>query len=199
MMVVQPESQPITQASSVVSDIRHDITLCHTALPAECYLQAGEFLLVGLAYALPAWKHLLLAGACINIACLLAYPLTLESARWLLSQGRMAEATAILQHTARANKTAMPAQLLAGSLPAATEIVIEEEAVGELAICKDAAAEEGRGADSKQSVDAPPGVWEVLRQRQLAFRLAVLLLNWFALYLSYYGITVASGILAGSV
>jgi hypothetical protein len=33
----------------------------------------------------------------------------------------------------------------------------------------------------------------------MLFRFIVLLLNWFALYLSYYGITVSSGALPGSV
>jgi hypothetical protein len=93
----------------------------------------------------------------------------------------------------------MPAQPLASNLPAATAIVIEEEAVGQMAMCKDAAMEEGTGKESKQLAEVSPGVWEVLRQRQLAFRLAVVLFNWFALYLNYYVITVASGTLAGSV
>jgi hypothetical protein len=78
--------------------------LCHIL----CCTQAGEFLLVALAFALPACNHLLLAAACINAACLLMYPLVNESARWLLSQGRTAEATAIIQKIAKANKTQMP-------------------------------------------------------------------------------------------
>lgn len=167
--------------------------------------QAGEFLLVALAFALPAWNHLLLAGACVNTACLLAYPLVTESARWLLSRGRLAEATIILQETARANKTSMPAQLLAHNsfcmLPAATAIVTDGGGCqlpppGLVSVySQDAAMEEGGVPTSKPLAEAPLGVW----QRQLAFRMLVLLLNWFALYLCYYGITVSSGGIQGSV
>jgi hypothetical protein len=132
-----------------------------------------------------------------------------ESARWLLSHGRLAEATIILQETARANKTSMPAQLLAHNSfcmpPAATAIVTDGGGCqlpppGLVSVySQDAAMEEGGVPTSKLSAEAPLEVWEVLRQRQLAFRMLVLLLNWFALYLCYYGITVSSGGIPGSV
>jgi hypothetical protein len=213
--------------------------------------------LVGLAFALPAWNNLLLAGACINAACLLMYPFVNESARWLLTQGRDAEATIIIRQLSRANSTQMPLKRVVSSRwSAATAIVDDDEGLSckDVAVaaavaaeegkepdysckdleaaaaivdddqgdleglsCKDmvaaaaaAAAEEGRGPDcschdssSSSSSSSPPdhslGVWQVLRERPLLFRFLVLLLNWFALYLSYCGITVSSGGLPESV
>lgn len=169
-------------------------------------VQVGEFVLVSLAYALPAWNHLLLAGACINTACLLLYPLVSESARWLLSQGRVAEATVIMRRTARANKTSMPAQPVLSNLtvPAAAAVDISDGALPSLG--KDTAMEEGTqfdiAAHECHTADAAAsafGVWQVLCEPQLAYRLGVLLLNWYALYLAYYGITVSSGGIPGSV
>lgn len=160
-------------------------------------MQAGEFLLVALAYALPDWQHLVLAAACINAATLLLYPLVSESARWLLSHGRTAEAVAILQHTAMRNRTSMPAQPNISSLQVDSNVDLECSAdAAEDTSCKDVGAV-GPGTGSQ--IDKPVSWLQVLRQRRLAFRLVVLLLSWFALYLSYYGITVGSGGIPGSV
>jgi len=171
-----------------------NIALLHAGsmiCPLVALMQAGEFLLVALAYALPAWQHLVLAAACINAATLLLYPLVSETARWLLSQGRTAEAVAILQHTAMRNRTSMPAQPIVSSLQLDSQVDL---------VCNADAAEEASskdvdsvGAATGSQVGQPVSWLQVLRQRRLAFRLMVLLLSWFALYLSYYGITVSSG------
>lgn len=47
------------------------------------FITLGEFLLVGLAYALPHWRYLTLAAAALNAAGLLLYPFIPESARWV--------------------------------------------------------------------------------------------------------------------
>lgn len=168
--------------------------MCHLL---SC-LQVGEFLLVALAFALPAWKDLMLAAGCINAAALLLYPLVAESGRWLLSQGRTDEAVSILQKTAKHNKSAMPPDLFVSS-----SNNFDLQGVS----CKDVAIEAGLPCGTAHCRNdccrpAPPaataGLLQVLRQRQLAFRLGVLLLNWFAMYLSYYGITVSSGSITGS-
>jgi hypothetical protein len=198
--------------------------------------QAGEFVLVGLAFALPAWNNLLLAGACINAACLLMYPFVNESARWLLTQGRDAEATTIIRQLSKANSTEMPLDcVVSAHWSAAAVAAMLDDGEDQSSACKDvavaaavaaeegrepdysckdlkaaAAGEEGREPDcshcnsSSSSGGSSPadrslGVWQVLREHPLLFRFLVLLLNWFALYLSYYGTTVSSGGLPGSV
>eukprot|EP00775_Hariotina_reticulata_P004351 gene4351-4604_t len=72
----------------------------------------GEFVLVGLAYALPNWRHLTIAAGAVNVAALLLWPFISESARWLMSQGRTAEATAVLCTIAKHNGSQLPPQPL---------------------------------------------------------------------------------------
>lgn len=145
--------------------------------------------MVALGFALPAWQHLVLAAACIQAATMLLYPLVSESARWLLSQGRSEEATAILQQVAAANKSSMPCQPLVSS--ASTQQQLEEVAAEE-GVCGQPAA-----AGSQEA--APLGLCALLRERRLAIRLAVLLVNWFSLMASYYGIAMGSGGIPGSM
>lgn len=174
----------------------------HLSWCVLCHLlgrvQVGEFLLVALAFALPAWNDLMLAAGCINAAALLLYPLVAESGRWLLSQGRIDEAMCILQTVAKHNKSSLPPDLFVDSI---------QHLQLQGAACKDVADEAGLASGSAQddccrSQAAPPaataGLLQVLRQRRLAFRLGVLLINWFAMYVSYYGITVSSGSIQGS-
>ncbi|WIA21478.1 hypothetical protein OEZ85_000683 [Tetradesmus obliquus] len=74
------------------------------------FFTIGEFLMVALGFALPNWKHLVVACAGINVAALLLYPLVTESARWLLSKGRTEDATKALKRIARFNKSRLPTQ-----------------------------------------------------------------------------------------
>lgn len=163
-------------------------------------MQVGEFLMVALGYALPAWQHLVLANACINAAALLLYPLVSESALWLLSEGRTEEATAILQDIARRNGSSLPSQPMVASnskkqLQQQLQ-TIPEAAAEEGAICAhpDAAA-----AGVGQEPDGPVGMVQLLRERRWAIRLVVLLVNWFSLMLNYYGISMGSGGIPGSM
>jgi hypothetical protein len=155
-------------------------------------LQVGEFVLVGLAFALPGWQHLLLAVGCINAATLLLYPIVAESARWLLSHGRTDEATAILERIANSNKSSMPAHVMISSSSQSQLQAVRQEAAEEGVHCKDLAMD-----DSQR--EEPVGLFALLREWHLAFRLLVLLLNWFALFLNYYGIAMGSGGIPGSM
>eukprot|EP00775_Hariotina_reticulata_P004347 gene4347-4600_t len=100
----------------------------------------GEFLLVALGYALPNWRHLALAAACINVGALLLFPVVPESARWLLSKGRTAEATAILQKLSARNGSHMPMyygiSMGAGGLPGSIYVTFALGVVAEVvALC----------------------------------------------------------------
>lgn len=65
----------------------------------------------------------------------------------------------------------------------------------------DAAAEEGTYTElgDASKCEAPVGFFHLLKEWLLVFRLAVLLLNWFALFLNYYGIGLGSGGIPGSM
>lgn len=91
------------------------------SITSSLFWSAGEFMLVGLAIALPNWRHLTLLAGGMTVAVLMLYPLIPESARWLLSQGRQAEATAVVQKIAAWNGTKMPDVPLAAQTAAAAQ------------------------------------------------------------------------------
>lgn len=154
----------------------------------------GEFLMVALAYALPAWQHFVLAAACINAAVLLLYPFVSESARWLLTQGRTDEATAILQRIAKANQSSLPAQTLV-SCTSSKQLNGAPEALAEEGRCNSTFSTATAASES----EAPLGFCQLLRRRRTAIRLMVMLLTWYSLMISYYGIAMASGGIPGSM
>jgi hypothetical protein len=63
---------------------------------------------VGLAYGVHNWRTFTIITGCFSVAGLLLWPFIPESARWLLSQGRQAEATAVVQRIAALNGTKAP-------------------------------------------------------------------------------------------
>jgi hypothetical protein len=178
-------------------------------------MQLGEFVMVGLGYALPGWQHLLIACGCINAATLLLYPLVPESGRWLLSQGRTEEAKQSLARIAKANRSSMPAEPLTSSrsskqleapedLETAAHTPHEDSIAAEIASGKDA----GAGTDSAGvaaagagigAADAPVDLVQLLRRPRLAQRLLILLVNSFTLMLNYYGISMGAGGIPGSM
>lgn len=175
---------------------RHDACSECAGRPDSCLIvvcvdvQVGEFVMVGLGYALPAWQHLVLAAACINAAILLLYPLVSESARWLLSHGRTEEATAIMQRVATGNKSSMPCQPIVSSV-SSEHLQRPQELSAEEGVC----GQQPAGGED----EAPLGLCQLLRERRLAIRLIVILINWFSLMLNYYGIAMGSGGIPGSM
>lgn len=169
--------------------------------------------MVALGFALPSWQHLLIACASINAAALLLYPLVSESARWLLSQGHTEQAKAVLQNVARVNKSSMPAQSLVVSRSRAQLQMLPSTTAGTAdahagtSTTADTAAEEGLGVSAGRGSSRMPaeqdradvGLWQLLKQRQFATRLFVLLINWFGLMLNYYGISMGAGGIPGSM
>lgn len=177
-------------------------SVCCPEPTPKLHLQVGEFLLVALAYGLPAWQHLVLAAGCLNAAMLLLYPIVSESARWLLSQGRTQEATSILQRIAQGNSSTLPAQALVSSnsrkhcRPQPTLEAIAEEGLCSTNVV---AASCDASAASDVTAQEPLGLCQMLKQRRLATRFFVLLLNWFALMMNYYGIGLGAGGIPGSM
>lgn len=180
-------------------------------------MQVGEFVLVALGFALPAWQHLLVACAAINGAALLVYPLVTESPRWLLSQGRTKEASAILRRIAHANQAGLAGLSgLTGLMPwpraagqpgqgpdSSAVIATSDTGSVQLEGCIEAGiAPQGpatAAVDVSVQDGAVLGLWQLLQQRAFAVRLLVLLINWGGLMLNYYGISMGAGGISGSL
>lgn len=98
---------------------------------ASLFWSSGEFMLVGFAVAFPNWRHLTLFAGCLVTATLALFLVVPESARWLLSQGRQEEATAVVRKIAAWNGTKMPDVQLVAQAPAAAEPDLPEAASNE--------------------------------------------------------------------
>lgn len=98
----------------------------------------GEFVLVGLAYGVHNWRTFTIITGCLSVAGLLLWPFIPESARWLLSQGRQAEATAVVQRIAALNGTRAPPVPLRTMQPK-VDLAAEAEEAGMSAADADAA------------------------------------------------------------
>jgi OCT family organic cation transporter-like MFS transporter 4/5 len=96
-----------THASPLVCVIQQACAVRHALVAANS--TDNVFLLqVGLAYGVHNWRNFTLITGCFSVAGLLLWPFVPESARWLLSQGRQAEATAVVQRIAALNGTRAP-------------------------------------------------------------------------------------------
>jgi len=162
------------------------------------FVQVGEFVMVALAFALPAWQHLLIACASLNAATLLLYPLVPESGRWLLSRGRTEEARQALQRIAAGNKSQVPTEPLVSSSSSACsqqqDLAAVEEARGS---CSDAGTSSSGGIEG--SGEPPVKLVHLLHHPRMAGRLLVLLITSFTLMLNYYGISLGAGGIPGSM
>eukprot|EP01025_Chloroclados_australasicus_P064356 TRINITY_DN8586_c1_g1_i1.p1 TRINITY_DN8586_c1_g1~~TRINITY_DN8586_c1_g1_i1.p1 ORF type:complete len:521 (+),score=52.49 TRINITY_DN8586_c1_g1_i1:254-1816(+) len=81
---------------------------------SQAFFAVGLMLLAGLAYMIPNWRFLNLITGVSSGVYILMIPILPESPRWLLVQGRHAEATDVLQKIAQSNKTQMPRGQLGG-------------------------------------------------------------------------------------
>ncbi|KAF6253767.1 major facilitator superfamily domain-containing protein [Scenedesmus sp. NREL 46B-D3] len=134
----------------------------------------GEFVLVGLAYGVHNWRTFTIITGCLSLAGLLLWPSIPESARWLLSQGRQAEATAVVQRIAALNGTRAP------PVPLRT---------------MQARADPAAASWRRRRI----GLLDVLRQPRLLVRTLVLVFTWFSLYIVSYGVNLGAGALPGSL
>ncbi|NXX98760.1 S22AD protein, partial [Centropus bengalensis] len=81
-------------------------------LASHCCFALGQMLLAGLSYGIRNWRLLEIAGSAPIFAfffCIRVFP---ESARWLVTKGRIEEAKKALQKAASINKRVIPPGLL---------------------------------------------------------------------------------------
>eukprot|EP00879_Flechtneria_rotunda_P009594 GHRR01010040.1.p1 GENE.GHRR01010040.1~~GHRR01010040.1.p1 ORF type:complete len:462 (+),score=137.43 GHRR01010040.1:992-2377(+) len=160
----------------------------------------GEFVLVGLGAILPNWRHLTIAAGAVNIATMLIYPVITESARWLLSQGKQIEALALLQDVASRNGSKLPNITLVSSKESddVAPAVSYPDPVTPRAANKDIESSSGSSSSGKP-VAQRMGLSALFSTTSQCIRCLVLCITWFSLLLVYYGISLGSGSLPGSV
>ncbi|NXT20552.1 S22AD protein, partial [Syrrhaptes paradoxus] len=81
-------------------------------LTSHCCFAIGQMILAGLSYGIRNWRLLEIAGSAPIFAFLFCIRVLPESARWLVTKGRIEEAKKILQKAASINKSTIPPGLL---------------------------------------------------------------------------------------
>lgn len=81
-------------------------------LITHCFLAAGQLVLAGLSYGIRNWRLLQIAGSAPMFALFFYYWVLPESARWLVTKGKIEEAKKYLKKAASINKRTIPPELL---------------------------------------------------------------------------------------
>ncbi|KFW66718.1 Solute carrier family 22 member 13, partial [Pygoscelis adeliae] len=81
-------------------------------LISHCFVAIGQMLLAGLSYGIRNWRLLEIAGSAPIFAFFFYIRVLPESARWLVTKGRIEEAKKVLQKAASVNKRTIPPGLL---------------------------------------------------------------------------------------
>ncbi|XP_064019034.1 solute carrier family 22 member 13-like [Pogoniulus pusillus] len=81
-------------------------------LGSHCCFAIGQMILAGLSYGIRNWRLLQIAGSVPIFAFFFYFQVLPESARWLVTKGRIEEAKKVLQKAASFNKCTIPPELL---------------------------------------------------------------------------------------
>ncbi|NXJ64981.1 S22AD protein, partial [Rostratula benghalensis] len=81
-------------------------------LTSHCCFAIGQMILAGLSYGIRNWRLLEIAGSAPIFAFFFSIQVIPESARWLVTKGRIEEAKVALQKAASVNKRTIPPGLL---------------------------------------------------------------------------------------
>uniref|UniRef100_G1MXI9 Major facilitator superfamily (MFS) profile domain-containing protein n=1 Tax=Meleagris gallopavo TaxID=9103 RepID=G1MXI9_MELGA len=81
-------------------------------LITHCFLAAGQLVLAGLSYGIRNWRLLQIAGSAPMFALFFYFWVLPESARWLVTRGKIEEAKKYLKKAASINKRTIPPELL---------------------------------------------------------------------------------------
>ncbi|KAL9869768.1 solute carrier family 22 member 13-like [Geothlypis trichas] len=84
----------------------------NAVLTSHCCFAIGQMILAGLSYGIRNWRLLEIAGSAPMFAFFFCMGVLPESARWLVTKGRIEEAKKVLQRAAATNKRSLPPELL---------------------------------------------------------------------------------------
>uniref|UniRef100_A0A669QJ91 Major facilitator superfamily (MFS) profile domain-containing protein n=1 Tax=Phasianus colchicus TaxID=9054 RepID=A0A669QJ91_PHACC len=83
-----------------------------SVLITHCFLATGQLVLAGLSYGIRNWRLLQIAGSAPTFALFFYFWVLPESARWLVTKGKIEEAKKYLKKAASINKRTIPPELL---------------------------------------------------------------------------------------
>uniref|UniRef100_A0A8C7AMA4 Solute carrier family 22 member 13 n=2 Tax=Neovison vison TaxID=452646 RepID=A0A8C7AMA4_NEOVI len=84
---------------------------------AQCAFSVGQMVLAGLAYGIRNWRLFQIAGTAPVLLLFFYFWALPESARWLLTRGRVEEAKQVIQKAASVNKRKLSPELLSQLIP----------------------------------------------------------------------------------
>ncbi|XP_078661280.1 organic cation transporter protein-like isoform X1 [Branchiostoma floridae x Branchiostoma belcheri] len=135
----------------------------------EIFFAIGFMLLALIAYFIRDWRTLQLVISVPNAVFLFAYPLIIESPRWLLSKGRDEEVAAIIQKAAKVNGVTLP---------------------DEVFTTKDTDIQKPKGERTYTVID-------LVRTPNMAKKSLLISFNWLVISLVYYGLSLNTSNLGG--
>ncbi|KAK7864613.1 hypothetical protein R5R35_003201 [Gryllus longicercus] len=151
----------------------------------QLFFTAGYMLSAVFAKYITDWRLLQAAMTAPGLLFLLYWWFVPESARWLLTKGRVEEARAVLRRAARVNGVALPSDALAALLPPAPP-----------------ASPAPPAADKQGAAPAKPrdaSLLDIMRYPNLRRRSLNIFFNWFANNLTYYGLSWNTANLGGDI
>ena len=148
----------------------HSKHACYVGSAVLGAFAVGCVFLVPLAYLLPDWKDFCRLISCFSLPLLLFYPFLHESTRWLASSGEDDRAIEIYKKIAKVNGVAYSGE---------------------------------GGEESPQEAGRPPveavAFRELFSFPEIRRRTLVMLISWFTVALTYYGLNFAAGDLGGDL
>ncbi|XP_066300352.1 organic cation transporter protein-like [Branchiostoma lanceolatum] len=135
----------------------------------QIFFAIGYMLMALLAYFIRDWRTLQLVISLPNAVFIFAYPLIVESPRWLLSKGRDEEVAAIMRRAAKVNGVTLPDEVF-------TTKTIEDN--------------EPKDARTHTIID-------LVRTPNMAKKSLLIFFNWLVITLVYYGLSLNTSNLGG--
>uniref|UniRef100_A0A182T0M2 Major facilitator superfamily (MFS) profile domain-containing protein n=1 Tax=Anopheles maculatus TaxID=74869 RepID=A0A182T0M2_9DIPT len=138
------------------------------------FFSVGYMLTAGFAYFIHDWRMLQIALTVPGILFLCYWLFIPESARWLLSNGRPAEAITLIEKVARCNKVTVP--------PEALEKLREED----------------KAQQQEDTNEPKPSLLDIFKHPNLRRKAMLIFFDWFVNSLTYYGLSWNTNNLGGN-
>ncbi|XP_078580614.1 organic cation transporter protein-like isoform X4 [Branchiostoma floridae x Branchiostoma japonicum] len=139
----------------------------------QIFFSIGFMLLALLAYLIRDWRTLQLVISLPNAVFIFAYPLIIESPRWLLSKGRDEEVAAIMRTAAKVNGVTLPDEVFTTKK---VEVKVE---------------------NNEPKDERTHTIIDLVRTPNMAKKSVLIFFNWLVITLVYYGLSLNTSNLGG--